>query len=253
MKLFICLILMASAAFGAQKFDWASVLATPPNAKKTEGNQILHFNPANRPYLASEEAVLFVKRWMQDAVPLESDVAVLQFGSEHVVLDGIYVELGVCTGRTINFLAALNPSKKIYGFDSFEGLPEDWVWSDFKLEKGTFAFKDPEMFPPVLHNVVLVKGWFKDVLQEFAQRIEGPIAFLHVDCDLYSSTACAFEVLGDRIGPGAIIVFDELYNYPGYGNHEFKAFEEFLSRRGLKAEYLAYNINHQQVAVKIIQ
>jgi hypothetical protein len=36
------------------------------------------------------------------------------------------MEFGVSRGVTINFLAALNPMKKIYGFDSFEGNPEDW-------------------------------------------------------------------------------------------------------------------------------
>ncbi|HXF29087.1 MAG TPA: hypothetical protein VN457_04495 [Chlamydiales bacterium] len=55
----------------------------------------------------------------------------------------------------------------------------------------------------------------------------------------------------DQIVPGTIIVFDEFYNYPGYERHEFKAFQEFLARKGYKADYLAFNINHEQVAVRI--
>lgn len=49
--------------------------------------------------------------------------------------------MGVCTGKTVNFIAALNPTQKVYGFDSFEGLPEDWIREDQVIPIGTFAFK----------------------------------------------------------------------------------------------------------------
>ena len=76
---------------------------------------------------------------------------------------------------------------------------------------------------------------------------------LHVDCDLYSSCKTAFEVFGHRIVPGTIIVFDEFYNYPGSSLHEYKAFQEFLLKSDLKARYLAYNTQHEQVAVEIVR
>jgi hypothetical protein len=50
---------------------------------------------------------------------------------------------------------------------------------------------------------------------------------------------------------GTVIVFDEYFNYPGWENHEFKAFQEFVEQTNLKYEYLAYNRRHEQVAVKI--
>ena len=138
-------------------------------------------------------------------------------------------------------------------FDSFEGLPEDWIRGDKVISRGTFGFKNPNLLPPVLHNVELMKGWFHNTLADFIKTrdTQEPIAFLHIDSDIYSSAATAFQILGDRIQPGTILVFDELYNYPGYENHEFKAFQEFLSQSGLKAHYLAYNIYHEQVAVRI--
>ena len=43
---------------------------------------------------------------------------------------------------------------------------------------------------------------------------------LHIDCDLYSSTAAVFERVADRLAPDAVIVFDELLNYPEYRRHE---------------------------------
>lgn len=162
--------------------------------------------------------------------------------------------MGVCTGRTINFIAALNPEKVIYGFDSFEGLPETWLREDVYIPKGTFAFKEKDTLPPVLHNVRLIKGLFKDTLPTFKKTIlnDKPIAFLHVDCDIYSSTKDIFDILGTNIVPGTIIVFDEFYNYPGSENHEFKAFQEFIQKSGKKARYIAFNQYFEQAAVKII-
>jgi len=49
-----------------------------------------------------------------------------------------------------------------------------------------------------------------------------------------------------------IIVFDELYNYPGSKDHEWKAFQEFLKERKLDAEFIAFNQHSEQVVVKII-
>jgi hypothetical protein len=51
--------------------------------------------------------------------------------------------------------------------------------------------------------------------------------------------------------PGSVIVFDEYFDYPGWEQHEFRAFAEFVARARLTYEYLAYNRLHEQVAVRI--
>lgn len=235
------------------KFDWSKVLHIPPGVHLVDGNQILHFKSRNKHYSVSQEATIFVETFLSSAVPLQSDAEVLKFGSDAVSIPGTYLEMGVCTGKTINFIAALNPLKIIHGFDSFQGLPEDWVRSDITIPKSTFAFKDAHDLPSVLHNVVLYKGWFQDVLPHFKKEIlkDNPVAFLHIDCDIYSATKTVFDTLGDNIVDGTIIVFDEFYNYPGCQNHEIKAFQEFLDARNFSVEYLAYNMYHEQVAVRI--
>lgn len=253
MKKLLPFLLSISFCCAAEKFDWGLILTTPPGCEQVGGNQILHFKSRNKPYWDNEAAKQFVDQYLSQATQLTSDAEVLRYGSDHVKLNGLYIELGVCTGKTINFLAALNPHQKLYGFDSFEGLPEDWVRADRTFPAGTFAFKNPELLPPALHNVELTKGWFKDTLSPFAEKHEEQIAFLHIDSDLYSSAATAFHALGSRIQPGTIIVFDEFYNFPGSENHEFKAFQEFLAQSGFEAKYLAYNIYHEQVAVEIIE
>lgn len=236
-------------------YDEAVVLNRFFNRPKWEGNQILHFNSKNKHFSGNSEAQTFVATYLKDATPLESDVDVLHFASDQVTLDGGYLEMGVCTGKTINFIAALNPTKMIHGFDSFEGLPEDWIRDDQIIPKGTFGFKNPNEMPYVHHNVTLYKGWFHESLPRFkAELFNGhPIAFLHIDADLYSSTVDILHALEKNIVPGTVIVFDEFYNYPGSERHEFKAFMEFLERTGLHAEYLAYNVNHEQVAIRIIE
>lgn len=249
-KIFTVMALYCATAFAAEpRFDWSTVLNIPPGAHLNSGSQILHFKSLDKPYTQSPEATLFVETYLKEAKALPSDAEVLRFASDSVTLQGLYIDLGVCTGKTVNFIAALNPHQIIYGFDSFEGLPEPWTRKDRVFPTGSFGFKNPDALPPVLHNVLLFKGWFKDTLTQLPQQ---PIALLHIDSDLYSSAATALQILSDRIVSGTILIFDELYNYPGSADHEFKALQEFLSTHNLSAHYLAYNPLHEQVALRIV-
>lgn len=157
---------------------------------------------------------------------------------------GLILEFGVAGGHSINFIADQVKDEKVFGFDSFEGLPEDWTNT---YKKGHFA----QSLPEVRDNVELVVGWFDHTLPEFLSRHPGPVSYLHVDCDLYSSTKIIFEMLAERIVPGTVIVFDEFFNYPTWRDHEYKAFIEFVEARGIPFRYLgAVNCN-KQVAVVI--
>jgi hypothetical protein len=135
--------------------------------------------------------------------------------------------------------------KTWHGFDSFEGLPE--AWGGFSL--GAAAFNVKGKLPKVPGNVRLYPGWFENSLPPWLTENPGPVAFMHVDCDLYSSTKTIFNLLGDRLQPGTIILFDEYFNYPNWRKHEFKAFQELVAARGIEYEYLGYA--RQQVTVRI--
>ncbi len=171
---------------------------------------------------------------------------VLDIALSQVLHDGLVCEFGVFEGETINHIAKQLPSRIIFGFDSFEGLPERW-----REAFGPGTFSTGGQLPRVRSNVRLRKGWFDATLPGFAAQHTGAIAFLHVDCDLYSSTRCIFEYLGKSLKAGSIIVFDEYFNYPGWEQHEFRAFSEFVAMEGLGYEYLAYNQRHEQAAVRI--
>ena len=100
-------------------------------------------------------------------------------------------------------------------------------------------------------NVRLYKGWFEDTLPPFREQHPGPVAFLHLDADLYSSTRTILDLLGDGIVPGTVIAFDEFFNYPGWREGEYQAFTEFCRERQVDVRYLGYVRKDQQVAAKV--
>jgi Macrocin-O-methyltransferase (TylF) len=235
-------------------FDWDLLVKMPTASQEWHtGHQVLNFYPMDKDYRDSAAARAMVDNYFVNAKALNTDAAVLRFGSDQVRLHGAFLEMGVCTGRTINFIAALNPEQRVWGFDSFDGLPERWARADLTVPEGTFRVNVDGWLPPVLHNVSLMKGMFQDTLPEFRKHVlkSTPIAFLHVDCDIYASAKEVFDQLGENIESGTIIVFDEFYNYPGAEEHEFKAFQEFLDRTGKRADYLAYNQYFEQAVARI--
>jgi len=145
--------------------------------------------------------------------------------------DGLFLEFGVCSGHTINRISGAVPEADVFGFDSFNGLPEKW--RDFP--QGYF---NVDTLPKVNDNVKLIVGLFQDTLQNFIDQYNKPIAFCHIDCDLYSSTKYVLTVLKNNFVDGSIISFDELGFYQGYEEHEYRAFNEFLEETGFKLEYL---------------
>lgn len=163
-----------------------------------------------------------------------------------VRVDGMYLEFGVFSGRTINVIADHVPGRTIHGFDAFLGLPDSWYDN-----KAGYLSRDGRP-PEVKANVELHIGWFDQTLPGFLAARPGPIAFLHVDCDVYRSTVEILTTAGDRIVPGTIIVFDEYWGYPGWREHEYKAFQEFCEQRKARYEYLCYFSQGSSVAVRIL-
>ncbi|MEA2976017.1 MAG: hypothetical protein QOF19_1537 [Alphaproteobacteria bacterium] len=194
---------------------------------------------------ALQRSVDYVERVMPDALGLESQRDLTVFALRAVSIEGHYLEFGVFTGGTIRFIARRIGDRIIHGFDSFEGLPE--AWSGFNL--GGSAFDRGGRLPRVPGNVRLHRGWFKDTLPQWLDSNPGPVAFVHIDCDLYSSTQTILTQLANRLVPGTVILFDEYFNYPNWEQHEYKAFQEFVAEREIKYRYLAFA--RQQVAVRI--
>ncbi len=160
--------------------------------------------------------------------------------------NGLILEFGVEHGRTSNYIAQRIGDSKMYGFDSFKGLPEDWVLGNVK---GSFKCDIPQ----VRNNVELVIGMFEDTLPSFVKAHSEPVSFMHVDCDLYSSTKTVFKYLGGQIVPGTIIMFDEYIGFPEWREHEYRAFQEFVAESGRAYEYLSRLDGGPQVSVRMVK
>jgi predicted O-methyltransferase YrrM len=205
-----------------------------------------------RAITASIERAAYVEEHMQGAEACASRWDVLDRAVKAAKPAGSILEFGVFDGSSINFIAERVPDAIVHGFDAFRGLPEDWMSYVTKGEVAQGEFDLQGRPPPVRSNVQLHVGWFDEVLPTFVAKHADTVSFLHIDCDLYSSTKTVLSALGERIRPGCVIVFDEYVGYPGWQEHEYKALREFLSEYGVDYRYLYYNENEWQVAVLIV-
>ena len=183
----------------------------------------------------------------------------LTYVFEHMKLkhkpNTLWLEFGVASGKTINYISQMT-DETVYGFDSFEGLPEKWRDG---FEKGAFDRKGE--LPIVNKNVELIKGWFNETLLDFIQKHNKKVSFIHMDADLYSSTKYILDTLKNYIDDNCVIVFDDLLNYPGFDgpNGELRAFYEFITKNNVVYRWIGMNgtpfgmsgYDHENVAVLI--
>ena len=162
--------------------------------------------------------------------------------------EGAILEFGVAGGHSITVLGNASADKTVHGFDSFEGLPEDW--SGHLEQKGAFTQKG--VLPKVPANVRLRPGWFKDTIPPWLADDSAKIGFLHVDCDIYSSTHDILWGLRERLQVGSIVVFDEYFNYPNWRQHEFKALQEFKAEFEVTYRYIAFTALGGSVAIEVL-
>lgn len=195
---------------------------------------------------ALKNSVNFIKEHLLSVEVFDNRLDLLGYALSKVEnnLD-LYLEFGVFEGESINYISKKIYPKMIYGFDSFEGLPENWRPG---FDKGTFRL---ENLPKTEKNTSLVKGWFNETLPKFLEENNNNCAFIHIDCDLYSSTVTVLNLLKGKIVKGTIIVFDEFYNYPNWEHGEFKALSEFAESNKISFDLIGINRLGSQVAIKI--
>ena len=169
-----------------------------------------------------------------------------QVGKRIENLKVLYLEFGVWKGASIRHWARLltNPASQLHGFDSFEGLPEDF---NLVLQKGGLS---TEGRIPQLDDsrVRFVKGWFEDTLPNYRPP-EYDQLVVNIDCDLYSSTRFVLDTLEPLISDGTYLYFDDFSDR----SHELRAFQEFRNRTGMHFEVIGAthelsNVMFQRVA-----
>jgi len=196
---------------------------------------------------AKAESVDYVLAHMQGAQVLEDRFALLRFALARAPQQGLVLEFGVEKGQSLRWIAR-HTARTVHGFDSFRGLPADWGGT--KETRGKFDLNG--RLPSVPKNARLHAGWFDRTIPPFLAETAEPLALLHIDCDIYESTKTVFDLLGGRIVPGAWIVFDEYFNYPGWRLHEFKAFQEWIAAGGRRYRYAGFAAEKGHVAVEML-
>lgn len=158
-----------------------------------------------------------------------------------------YFEFGVARGDSLRSWCSLNPhpETRFFGFDSFEGLPENWTSETLRGAFSTSG-KTPEIHDPRVRFVV---GWFQHSLPEFLQSYRsGRRLVIHNDSDLYSSTLYCLTAMNGLMPPGTLIIFDEFYDVL----HEYKALNDYGNAYMRKYKIVAATYRFNQAAVVIL-
>lgn len=162
-----------------------------------------------------------------------------------------YLEFGVFEGDSIRRWMELNrhPDSVFFGFDTFEGLPEDWNMGGGKvMQKGAFdtGGRTPESSDS---RGTFVKGVFQATLLPFLTHgiPERARLVLHMDADLYSSTLFCLAQLYPFIKEGTVVLFDELAN----SVNEYRALKDWSQSHLIDYRVLGATERFVQAAIEV--
>jgi hypothetical protein len=178
--------------------------------------------------------------------------------------DELVLDLGVWLGWSTRLISDAC-GRTVYGFDTFEGLVEDWQIDDqMVIKSGTFSLSEPlaqrsmrdtgvslhDGLPAALgRKVQFIRGSTYETLAPFlADRPAAPIRLFHMDLDTYESCLHALETCKDRFIEGSILVFDEYL----VTNAEMRAFFEFQSQYELEWRYRAWGLEIMEMNVEMV-
>ena len=159
------------------------------------------------------------------------------------IKDRPFYEFGVWRGESFNYL--IRTFKKGFGFDTFEGLPENW----HNEKKGTYS---ADGLIPKIDGGTFIAGKFEDTLPSFFAKSRPMASIINFDADLYSSTLCALNYSKSVIDKDTILIFDEFIINKNWEQDEYKALNEFCSKNNLTYEVLAVSYCTKQVALRLI-
>lgn len=159
---------------------------------------------------------------------------------------GDYLEFGVYQGTSmICMYETLKDLQiddvRLFGFDSFEGLPspegsddiydqKNWTEGQFKSDL-QFTREELSKIGVDWTRVSLIKGFFSETLTDDfkVQHAITKASIIMIDCDMYLSTKEALSFCEPLIYDQAFIFFDD-WNCTGDDGGEKKAFYEFLKQ-----------------------
>ena len=168
--------------------------------------------------------------------------------SSHYELDHreiLYLEFGVASGQSFFWWTKKNihPGSRFYGFDTFEGLPENWGGyrkGDMAHGINELSSEDP--------RAGFVKGIFQQTLNSFIRdhevEMKAKPKLIHLDADLFSSTIFVLSQLYPYLQKGDLVLFDEF----NVANHEFFAYKIFTESFYVNLKLVGAQNNFYQTA-----
>lgn len=202
----------------------------------------LFFNQPQRLLLLPD--FIQVEEYTMCNIPALNQVYELLKDLDQQKIDGDIVETGSWNGGCCAFMAKCSPERKVWMFDSFEGMPEFSEKDAYKAKcKKLEAKANPELKPVGLwkadvekakkiiekvgatNRTKIFKGWFQDTIPKAG--IE-KIALLRIDGDIYESTKFCLEALYDKVVDGGYIILDD---YRGWEGSRHAVFEFFVDRK----------------------
>jgi hypothetical protein len=198
---------------------------------------------------AAQQSADFIEASLAEAVLHPNRLVFWKHVLREIPSEGQLIEVGVFQGASVNMIAddrqRRGDGRLIHGFDSFEGLEEDWTGES--LPQG--FFNQQGRLPDVRPNVRLHKGWVQETQAAFlAASDDSRIALLHIDTDTYMPAHHTLTAAKPFLVTGSIIVFDELIGYPNWQAHEYKALTECLE----PSSYRFFAFTSRQAALRII-
>jgi tetratricopeptide (TPR) repeat protein len=153
-----------------------------------------------------------------------------------------FYEFGVWMGDSFRYL--MQSYRKGFGFDTFEGLPEDWR----SVPKGSYSSFGRI---PQIRGAEFIAGEFAETLPRFFAAPRPKAALINFDADLYASTLCALTHARPVIDGRTLLVFDEFIVNSDWEKDEYRALEEFCAREGLGYEVLAVSLYTKQMVCRL--
>lgn len=176
------------------------------------------YNPLFSPWLAQGDDF---QRHYEIAAPrtlVSSDRCYVLYTllMQAIHVEGDIWECGVYKGGTAAMIANILKShgawKKLYLFDTFEGMPDTNDKKDLH-RKGDFADTSLESVQQYIQEpdlCIFRKGFIPDTFSGLESK---KIAFAHLDVDIYRSILDCLEFIWPRLSFGAFVIFDD-YGFP---------------------------------------
>ena len=157
-------------------------------------------------------------------------------------IKGAVAELGVLKGEFANIMSMCFPERKLYLFDTFEGVKEEELpreeaemWDAMQLKTASRYFRNVPEVETILRNIawrdhaIVKKGFFPDTVKGDEKLAEESFCLVDVDMGFYEPTKAALNYFYDKLAPGGYMFIDDVRHKGVYSVRQ--AFEEFCKEK----------------------